>query len=364
MRVCNTPFAALFVAPLVALAGCSTNEAKPGAPLAPLEAHIFAAVEADGTLAVIGGDDGALLRVVDLSRTAHGETVGVAVHNVQAAPDGRTVWLTAMPLDEGGSHGDMAEELIGVDVATLEVISRIELGTGLHAAHVVIWGDVGYVTANEGDSVLVVDLVGQSVSATIPLPEGTGPHGARLTPDGQTLVVAGMGDGAMFLIDVASGDLTRFDLPGRAVQTAVLPDGSAAFATIYDTRQIARLDLSSQLVTLYDLPAGSAGPLQLYPSPDSATVWIADQGMLDGDATGESLIAMDALTGEVHHVVTVDPGPHGVVVNEDGTRVWTTTLVNGTVQAVDTSTGAIVSTTSVGSQPNGISCVHQGGVMP
>jgi DNA-binding beta-propeller fold protein YncE len=43
---------------------------------------------------------------------------------------------------------------------------------------------------------------------------------------------------------------------------------------------------------------------------------------------------------------------------------WTTTLVNGTVQAVDTATGSVLSTARVGNKPNGISCVHEGGVMP
>jgi DNA-binding beta-propeller fold protein YncE len=228
-------------------------------------------VEDDGTLAVLDGENGKLLRTIDLSQVAHGETNKVAVHNVQAAPDGRTVWLTAMPNAEGGGHGaDMPEELIGVDTTTYEVTSRIELGTGLHAAHVVISGSTGFVTANETDAVVVVDLAAKSVSRTIALPEGTGPHGARLTPNGQTLVVAGMGDGAIVLVDVASGDVTRHELPGRAVQTAVLPNGSAAFATIYDTRQVARLDLSSHVVTLYDLPSTSVGPVQLYPTPDSA----------------------------------------------------------------------------------------------
>ncbi len=344
------------------LAACSAEEP---APESESEDRIFAAVEDDGVLAVIDGESGELLRTTDLSLTAHGATVKVMAHNVQAAPDGRTVWLTAMPNMEGGAHGaDMPEELIGVDAAAYEVTSRIELGTGLHAAHVVISGDTGFVTANEADAVVVVDLAAKTVSRTISLPDGTGPHGARLTPDGRVLVVAGMGDGSLVLVDVASGDVARHDLPGRAVQTAVLPDGSAAFATVYDTRQVARIDLTTQVVTLHELPPSSAGPAQLYPSPDSTFVWIADQGLLDGDAAGNSLIAMDAETGEVHHVVTVDPGPHGVVLNADGTKAWTTTIVNGTVQAIDTMTGSVLNTASVGRNPNGISCVHEGGVMP
>jgi len=173
-----------------------------------------------------------------------------------------------------------------------------------------------------------------------------------------------MGDGSLLLIDTARDSVTRYALPGRAVQTAILPDGSAALATIYDTRQVAHLNLLSQAMVLFNLPTTSAGPVQLYPSPDSRSVWVADQGMLGNDPAGRSLIEIDARTGELRHTVSVDPAPHGVVMNAEGTKAWTTTLVNGSVQAIDTVAGVVLSTTAVGNKPNGISCRHVEGVMP
>jgi DNA-binding beta-propeller fold protein YncE len=346
----------------VTAVGC-TNDG-PAEPLA--EDLIFAAVEEDGTLAVLDGETGALLRTVDLSESAHGEQVRFEIHNVQAAPDGRTVWLTAMPSEQGGGHADepMPEQLIGVDAVGLSVTARIELGSDLHAAHVVISGATAYVTANEADEVVVLDLAQGSVQRSISLPTGTGPHGARITADGRTLVVAGMGDGSLHVIDTSSVAVTSVALPGRAVQTAILPDGSTAFATIYDTRQVARLDLASGELVLFDMPLDSAGPVQLYPTPDGQSVWVADQGMLEGDPPGDTLVQLDAATGEVLRVASVDPAPHGVVLDEAGTRVWTTTLVNGTVQSIDAISGALLTTTSVGNKPNGISCLHPSGVMP
>lgn len=345
----------------VTLIGC----APPTTPPPPQQDLIFAAVEEDGTLAILDGASGELLRTVDLSSSVHGSPTRFEVHNVQAAPDGKIAWLTAMPSAEGGHAGAaMEEELIGVNVERGVVESRIALGEDLHAAHVVTTPTQAYVTANEGDSILVVDLVAKAVSRTIPLPDGSAPHGLRLTPDGSHLVVAGMGDGALLLVSTSDGSVTRFDLPGRVVQAAVLADGTAAFATIYDTRQVARLDLSSQQLRLFDLPPGSAGPVQLYPSPDSRSIWVADQGMLGSDPAGTSLVQLDTATGAIRRVANVDPAPHGVVLSEDGSKVWTTTLVNGTVQSLDTVTGAVLTTTPVGKKPNGISCGHASGVMP
>jgi DNA-binding beta-propeller fold protein YncE len=324
---------------------------------------VFAAVERDGTLAELDGSTGALIRTVDLSELAHDARMKFDVEDVQAAPDGRTVWLTAKP-ESGGAAGaaQMPEELVGVDASTGKVSHRIDLGTGLNVAHVVIRGSLAYVTAYGADLVLVVDLVTERVIRSFALPSGTGPEGARLTPDGVTLVVAGMGDGSMHTIHTGTGFVESHALPGRAMQSAVLPDGSAAFATVYDTRQVARLDLFDGTLSLFELPAGAAGPVQLYPA-SSTSLWIADQGMLDGDAAGNTLYRMSA-AGSVDRTIVVSPAPHGVVVNSETGELWTTTLAEGTVEAVDGESGEVLWTTRVGDGPSGITCVNAGGAMP
>lgn len=320
---------------------------------------VFAAVEEEGAVAVIDADHGTLLGRVELGE--------VTIHNVQGAPDGRRVWCTAAPRAMPGHEGHGAagpEKLAAIDVGTLEVVSWIELGEGLHIAHVVVGDGKAYVTANEADQVLEVDLAAGSVLRRVQLPAGTGPHGVRLTPDGHSLVVAGMTDGSLHLVDLSDGSVDSFDLPGLGVQSAVLPDGSAAFVTIYDTQQVARLDLAARTVTIFDLPQGSAGPVQIYPAPDSRSVWVADQGILAGRPTGNHVVRLDADTGEVLRSVQVGNGPHGIVVDADGDRAWFTTLADGTVQSVNTATGEVLATITVGEKPNGITCVHSGGAMP
>lgn len=89
---------------------------------------------------------------------------------------------------------------------------------------------------------------------------------ARLTANGRTLVVAGMGDGSMHVVDTGTGAVASYDLPGRAVQATVLPDASAAFVTVYHPRQIAKLDLVSKQLSIFDLPKGAVEPMQIYPA--------------------------------------------------------------------------------------------------
>lgn len=347
----------------VSMAACGDSERSSATDL------LFAAIENDSAVAVLDARTGALRGTVDLGIEAGGVRQEYDVHNVQGAPDGLTVWATAMPVGMEGHAGmEGTEELVGIDVATFAIRSRIPLGSELHAAHVIVRGNTAWVTANEADTVLEVDLATEVVTRTLALATGTAPHGLRLTPDGTRLVIAGLGDGSLAVVTLASGALTRYDLainPGdRAVQTAVLPDGSAAFVSLYDARQIARLDLATGVVTRFDLPPGAAGPVQLYPSPDSRDVWVADQGMLDDDPAGRDLYRLDARTGVVLARAEVGDGPHGIVLSEDGARVFATVLGTGSVVIVDAASAELVARTSVGDGPNGITCVHAEGAMP
>lgn len=354
------------VAPLATACGSGSNTTPtPDGSTQPSSDIIFAAVEDDGVVTAVDAATGKLIKTIDLSETMGSTTTRFDVHNVQGAADGTMAWATAMPtMDSDASMMTMPDELIGIDTASMSVKQRIPLGTNQHPAHVVLDGSVAFVTAFDGNAVLKVDLAVGQVSQTIALPTGTKPHGERLTPDHKTLVVAGMGTGAIVLIDVATAAVQSFALPAPAVQTAVLPDGSAALATIYSTKQIARLDLSSKTLQLFSLPAEAVGPAQLYPTPDGMFVWIADQGVTNNQPAGSHLYRMDAMSGAVDLTANVGAAPHGVVVNEDGSIVWSTMQNDGTVQSIDAKTGAVLTTASVGKTPNGITCVHGTGSMP
>ncbi len=351
----------LLVAGLLA---CSAAD-EPAAPglHGPL---VFAAVEGDGVVAVVDGA-GELLARIDLASDVDGMPIAYFPHNVQGAPDGQMVWATAHP----GGHAGMGsmpmqpDQLIGIDVARLSVVRRIPLGVGAHAAHVVIDGGTAWVTAWGLDALLEIDLAAARVVRTVALPVGAGPHGTRLAPDGSRLFVAGMGiEGALLVVDAASGSVERHPLPAPAVQVAVLPDGSAAFATLAATAQVARLDRGTSALTLLDLPPGAAGPAQIYPSPAGDSVWVAEQGVLLPGAAGHRAWEIDAGSGALLRTVELAEGPHGIVVEHGGARAWTTSAAAGLVQSFDTATGTVGSSTFVGSGPNGITCVHPGGAMP
>lgn len=326
--------------------------------------YVVAAVEDDSAVAILDGDTGALLQTISLNESMGSEVTRFSAHNVQVDAAARMAWVTAPPDMEPGASMEMDDELIGIDLQKAVVTRRISLGRDQHVAHVVTHQGVAWVTANEANAVLRVDLEAGAVTDRIVLPADTMPHGLRVTPDGKTLVLAGIGAGAAVLVDTDSRAVRSVALPGRGVQAAVSSTSTTGYVTVYDTRQVAKVDLATAGLTLFDLPTDSAGPLQLYPTPDGTGLWVADQGMLDGQPAGDRLFLIDAKTGALLRTAKVGAGPHGVVVSPDGKRLWTTTLVNGTVDTVDTQTGEVLTSTAVGKRPNGISCAHVGGAMP
>ncbi len=326
-------------------------------PLPPGERgpqKIYVANEDDGSFSVI---DGATLEV-----TTTIEIDGADMpmpHNVQVAPDGASVWATAMPMMEGGD-----DVVLIIDPTTDQISEQLTLGTDLHLAHVVLSDDsaVAYVTASESGEVLHLDTASHEIVDRHALTAGAYPHGARMC--GGKLYVAEMDGMSLAVLDHAADTVEEIDVGGVAVQTACTPDQRFVFVTLYDTKEVVRLDVATQALSRIALPAEAQGPVQAYPSPDSTRLYVADQGVLLDRPASNQLYVIDVEAASVIGSVEVGQGPHGVVVEAGGARAFTTNLVDGTVSVVDTASLSLSATIVVGEAPNGISCWHADGGMP
>jgi YVTN family beta-propeller protein len=283
-----------------------------------------------------------------------------APHNVQVAPDGRTVWATAIPRDHTGT-----DQTVVLDAGTDTIESRIEVGSHLHIAHVVV--DPGarfaYVTATDADQLLRIDAGTREMMARYELGPGRGPHGVRFCAG--RLYVANMEAGTLSIVDPDTGAIeAEVDVGGAAIQTACTPDDRWAFVSVYDTAEVVRYDVFRGTLTRIALPAGAQGPVQLYPSPDGRRLYACDQGGRIDGRYGDRLFEIDVESATVVAEIDVGVGPHGVVVRDDGARAYVTNLAEGTVSVVDTELRTTIATTAVGDSPNGIACRHAHGGMP
>ena len=56
---------------------------------------VYVAIEGSGEIAVIDTKTNQILKRIDLSEDKNGITVGYMPHNIQVAPDNKSVWVTA-----------------------------------------------------------------------------------------------------------------------------------------------------------------------------------------------------------------------------------------------------------------------------
>lgn len=325
--------------------------------------RIFVADEAGGTISVLEHDSMTRITTVDLTETRDGAAMTFEPHNVQVAPDGQSVWVVAPAVaDAADPHGhggaEPLEQAIVLDPETLEIRARIDLGSGLHVAHVVLdpSSRFAYVTANEASAVLRIDATSFEVVRRYELGEGRAPHGLRYC-EGR-LYVANMDGQSLSIIEPDTGTIEEVPLGGVAVQTACVPGGR------YDTREVVRLDVASRELTRVSLPEGSQGPVQLYPTPDGATLHVCDQGLLLDRPASNRLYEMNVASATVVATIVVGEGAHGVVVSEDGLTAYVSNIAAQSVSIVDTATRTVLATVAVGERPNGIAHWHVSGGMP
>lgn len=331
--------------------------------------RVYIAVEGAGKIAVLDPRTRSIVSSFDMPASNGGAEY--RPHNVQVSPDNRWVWATANIGSHGDSHGaeehgnaDMhtgADGIVAFSTVSYEDIVFIPIAPGAHMAHVVFTpdGEFAYATAQEEDAVFKLragaDSKGFEVVKKIPLPEGSGPHGIRIAPDGSSAYIALFSGKGLAVLDTETDAFSNVSLSGQAVQTGVTPDGRTVIVSIYDTKQVAVYRTDTQDLSYVDLPEGARGPVQVYPTPDSRFAYVADQGHLLDQPEGEMVYKIDLERLSVVQEIRGGRGPHGVAVSTDGAFAYVTNLLSGDVSIIDTQSDTEVARIPVGAEPNGIS---------
>src|SRR3989338_2834609 len=106
-------------------------------------------------------------------------------------------------------------------------------------------------------------------------------------------------------------------------------------ASLYDTKQLVVYSIETKLLSFVKLPESSKGPIQMYPTPDSRFIYLADQGYYFGEPQGQWVYKIDLQKivwpweSKVQEEVVVKEikagsGPHGGGVSHDGNFVYLT----------------------------------------
>jgi YVTN family beta-propeller protein len=165
----------------------------------------------------------------------HDGPIGRLVHrqylsplDIAVADDGEWLYVTA----------EDSDVLLTVDLGEKRVARSIPVGSRPHSVVVARDGNTAYVSNRWSNSVSIVDLAAGEVTGDLPV--GTGPSGLALTPDGSALYVANTVSNDISLVDLASGrERKRLSAGNAPYAVSLTEDGESVYVTSRLSSQLA-----------------------------------------------------------------------------------------------------------------------------
>jgi YVTN family beta-propeller protein len=156
--------------------------------------------------------------------------------------------------------------------------------------------------------VIVVDLRSEQVVRTIALAPGSMPQDVKLSPDGRTFYVADMALGGVWLIDVRTLRVIRFELTGAGAH-GLYPSRNAKVLYVSNRAEgsISVISFATRRpIAKWRLPGGGS-PDMGGVSADGSILWLSGR-------SDSSVYAISTRTGRLLHRIPVGQGPHGLLV--------------------------------------------------
>ena len=188
----------------------------------------------------------------------------------------------------------------------------------------------------------------------LPIPDCGGIDHADFTADGRTAVFTCEFAGRVAVVDVASRTLLRIiDMPVRNTHMGpqdikLSPDGQRFYVADSDQGGLWVLDgAATQVIGQIPLGAGTHG---IYPSRDGSVLYVTSR-------IAGTVSVLDPVTGAVKASWPVPGGsPDMGGVTADGTQLWLSGRYNREVYVISTADGALLARIPVGDGPHGL-CV-------
>ncbi len=266
--------------------------------------------------------------------------VGSQLWSAAFTPDGRRAYI-----------GDAMGALWELDVASHQWVDThvgssnfVPLGLAItHDGRKLYVADAGHG---------VVDVVDTTSNSTIrTLTVGTDPVAITLTPDGQRAWVANTNTAShsISVIDTSTDTLvgSAIDLGIGFSPTGVAftLDGTRAYVSgfIAFTAEVLVIDVASDaILTTIPMP----GPTGLVVTKDGSKVLVADYN-------SGAVQVIDTATNTLGPAITLATRPASIALTPDGTSAYVTNPGSNTVSVIDVARLAVVQTIAVGLQPEG-----------
>jgi len=240
-----------------------------------------------------------------------------------------TIFLPERPADKvlGYVANESSDTITVFDRNSLEVNGVIATGAGPKDIALDRVRRRAYVSLSGDDSVLLLDVSGQSIIGRLRLSVGDEPAGSALNPDGSLLATANFGSDTVSLVE-----------PLALMETARLPVGDGPSAVLIDPagRRAYVPNLWSGTVSVVDLANRAvAATLQVGPEPlDGAFSRLGDRLFII-HARSPYLSVIDPLTLTVLPRVLVGAGMSGIVLDRRTNLLYIGKKTDGAVEVYD-----------------------------
>jgi gliding motility-associated-like protein len=159
--------------------------------------------------------------------------------------------------------------------------------------------------------------------------------------------VANGGDGNVSVINTTTHALmTTIPVGQDPTFVSVSPDGKRVYVVNNSSNSISVINTGSNKVVT-EIPVGSTN--QVIVSPDNKLLYVADYGI-----TTNIIRVINANTFAEAASIPLSGQPGGIAINADGSKLYVTNPLDGTVSVIDIATKTITATINVNSQPQGI----------
>ena len=260
--------------------------------------------------------------------------------DVVISHDQTQVFVLEMGAD--GATGSLAV----VSLARMEVVRRIELAPFRQPHWAVLSRDgrLLWVACGSDQAILEVDLIDDQVRHAWRVPDA-GPWMFAVTPDEQTLVVAGFDSGTASVINLATGERRGLTLSGNPVAIAAAPEGGQVWIGAVGTDRIWVIDAASATVTA-EFESAATGPVRMAFTPDGKQVVVTN-------GRGNAVTVYDAHTRALQLSVPTGEGsyPKGLALNAEGAVAYVSLMGAGRLLMLDVDSGEVLGEMPVGPSP-------------
>ena len=182
-----------------------------------------------------------------------------------------------------------------------------------------------------------------------------GVNHAEFSPDGKTMVASCEFSGYVVRIDLETMEITgELDVGGKPVDVKLSPDGNVMYNANENLDGVTIIDYKSpQMAEVAFVPTGD-GTHGLYPSRDGTKLYISNR-------LGGTVSVLDFATNQIIATWTTGGSPDMGGVSSDGSQLWLSGRYHSEVYVIDTNTGALLTTIPVGRGPHGLALFPQPG---